>query len=187
MRFEVAEELITRLNPKTQGLEMRVQGLQGGITAHDIAHAMRGADVIEEAIARYKFAGQSQFREAIIQWLWAVAIRLKDRERWHTSPDQHRTMAEIVLNTNIPDKLCPVCKGRKLAPNDLGKPDICSQCKGDGFIGLQAIDKAQRLGVKESAYYKTYSCKISQINQAFKEKDDNVIRKIAIFFTNRLT
>ena len=183
MKAEAAEEYIARLNAQTQSLEMRVQGLQGGLTAHDIAQAMRGADVIEDAIARFKFANQLVYRETIIQWLWAIIIGYANRGKWRTTPDQHRAMAEIVLNDNHPEKPCPVCKGRKIAPNSMGKLVLCLECNGNGFTGLMDKERAALLGIKKAAYSRFYQRKISVINQEFRKKYEPVIYRITRYLS----
>lgn len=174
MRTETAQILISRLNPKSQGLDIRVDGLKGGITGNDIAAAMSGCPPIQEWTARLCYAGQKEYKPLIREWLLAKTIK-----RWdNLTFEQKEAIVDIVLNMVTPDKVCPTCKGRKEAPNTEHKLTICQTCEGDGWVYLKNNKKYKMLNTNRDGYFRYFLPKIKEIKDIFERQQDYILETI---------
>ena len=183
MTPETARYLVARLNAKTSSWQAPVQGLQGGLTSHDIAMAMVGCSPIDEWIARLSLAGQQEYREPVRQWLVAVAIKLSDK--WGSATFEHKkAVADIVLQDMLPDRLCPVCKGRKSAPNHEHKIIECMNCNGRGWILLTDEGRGKILGMSRSNYQRIWRDRVNLVIKRYQAHESIAINAIVKHFAN---
>ena len=178
VKYTTASEILSRLNPKTQGLEMRVQGLQGGISGHDIAMAMRGSSYIDEAIARLKFAGQTEYTDKVIRWLELIAQKMSRNWR-KKQKGQEYLIAILVYNEHIVNPVCQICNGRRQGPNKHGLIQDCPKCLGTGRRAFGSKDKAEYLGVDESSYRKVWKDRIRDVSDVYLRRESAIVNRIA--------
>lgn len=177
MKHESAQRMIARLNPKGSATEMRVQGLRGGISAHDVAMAMAGSAPIDEWIARLIYAGQIEYRHLVHEYLIARAI--KNSDRWgKCTYDQKRAIADIVMNDVAPDRVCGDCKGRGIDPTSATQTDNCPVCQGVRFIKYRPSDKWEMLGTTERTYYRVWNRRVKEVSADFSVHESVVVNKI---------
>lgn len=176
MRPETAEELISRLNPKTQGWDIRVDGLTGGLSEMDIAHAMRGCNIYEQALIRYSLAGEIQYQSLVKEWLIAKAIKMNWREAKY---EQKQAAANIVIIDEIISRRCSTCKGRRKVPENHRLID-CPDCMGLGRSLLRDKEKYQELQIDKKSWQRVWRARIENLAKSYRETERALIGRISI-------
>lgn len=178
MSYEAAQNLMLQLNPKTQSLNIHVDGLRTLLSPADIAAALRGVPAIAIQIAEASILGSQEAIEHIRFWLLAVVINLSYEQHWKADFEKKRQFTDII-HRDIFSSRCPVCKGRKEAPDpETQRITECLECGGRGRIPRTVVEKAKYLGVSTRGYFKTWRQREWAIKSRYEEHENEAIQAI---------
>jgi len=175
---EAAQHLILRLNPKTQSINIHVDGLRVALSPSDIAASLKGLPAIAVQIAEASILGSQEAVEHIRFWLLAVVINLSYEQHWKTDFDKKRQFTDII-HRDIFSARCPTCKGRKEAPDpETHKIINCQACNGLGRIPRTIVEKSKQMGISTVAYFKTWKAREWTVKARYEEHENEAIEAL---------
>ena len=152
------EELLSRLNAKTQSYAIQVQGARTTFDPFHIAAAIGMAKAPEGAkyLARVRYAGQIENASKVTYELFTtINIKYHDRKQKKSYRSGLFTdMAMLAVKEYVISDICKSCHGAGSAIIDSKKVD-CPSCYGLGIVlGLNQARSAN-LGINRATWHKS--------------------------------
>ena len=150
-----AEELISRLNAKTQSYSIQIQGNRNTLTPSDIAAAIGLARAPEAAkyLARVRYAGQLELSSKVTYALFDI---INKKYHPHTKRKSYKSglltdMAMLAVGEYVQSDRCKSCRGVGERLIDHQKV-LCPDCEGVGITLKHDEPRSVKLGLVRSTW-----------------------------------
>lgn len=190
-----ARRLLAKMSAGAQNLQFGTGAGVGALNQMDISLA---AGRIKKPLTYlwvvYRYGGHDgqktirKLETAIVLELskWAV------QERWRMrggglGKDRLRRVARLWIAEASHPRRCPQCKGSGQWFNVEQKRHVgCPRCGGDGITGWSNLKRAQWLGIRHSAWQKTWLRRYERLNEMMKALEGNGMRVVSAFLSDPL-
>lgn len=181
-----AEQVLAKLNPKTQSLEGRVDtvGQRQGITPADCAAAMSGIEDGPLLLVQATHADNLSMIHDLYKWWEACAweIARRNRKVWRIDTDwkrqRYRKLMVFVLHQHISPMRCPRCLGRSEVYLSGEPVEACVACNGSGKYVYAPGKMISLIGVNRKAWHRKWQHIYYELMQYLRRVDDEAMAKI---------
>ncbi len=192
-----ARRLLAKMSPGTQQLTRSTGGDPNALSQSDVSLA---AGRIKEPLTYrwivYRYGGhdrdsdRQRLETSIVCELsrWAVQEHWRMRKnRGGLGKGRLQRFAALWIAEAAHPHRCPSCKGSgQQLDTDTHRHVCCQQCGGNGTIRWSNMQRARWMGIRHSAWQKTWQRRYERLMQLMNAKEAHGLRIVAILLSDPL-